>query len=258
MKIFVLCLLSLVFVNIYSQSDEDRQTSLSENLATEQYLEQVQEFSSLYYGKLHTPSLKGLMVGYYTPYLLPYGKTLSYEELGRYSRINDYYSEGSLVYNGIIYPRVTMLLDLYRDDLIVLLQGKNNNVIIDPLSVERAVIQGYHVFYLRKNNSKNCPDAGYYLLLEKNEYCTLMKKDAYHFIMQSTPQAALSRKVKYYLFKDNVYHQVSNKRSVLNVFEDKKTELDKYIKERNLGFEEDRREHSLTEVVKQYEKLKQQ
>jgi len=256
MKMIILSLLFLLFSNLHSQVSPD-DTPIADNISVSKYLDYTKDLSNLYYGKSHTPFLRGLMVGSYTPYLLPSGITITPDNNSTIPRLTDYYSEGKLIYNGVVYPKETMLLDLYRNDLIVFSPG-NFNIIIDPEKVEMAELQGYHIFYLKPNNFKDCPSKGYYLLLDDNDYCSLIKKDTYNFVKQTTPEATLIRNIKYYILKDEVYHQVSGKSSVLKVFDDKRKELDNFIKENNLEFNSTMKEYSMKLIVKQYEKLKRQ
>lgn len=255
MKTTILCFLLLFTSNIFCQHNTD--ILLPDNQIINNYLTSASEYSNLYYGKIHIPYLRELMVGSYTPYLLPANTQKIEDYDNNIPRLTDFYSEGRLIYNGILYPKENMLLDLYRNDLVIFSPG-NFNIILDPEKVEMAEVQGYHVYYLNDKKAIDAPQKGYYLLLEENEYCRLIKKDNYDFVKQSSPDAALVQNIRFYILKDETYHQVKSKRSVLKVFNDKRKELETYIKENRLEFDGVSREQVMRLVVKQYEKLKKQ
>lgn len=67
-------------------------------------------------------------------------------------------------------------------------------------------------------------------------------------------EASFRIKERYYVIKGNRCHPVKNKRTLLNLFPDKKKELNRYAREQRLNFKK-RPEQAFVTIVKQYEAL---
>jgi len=230
----------------------------------QEYMNNVGDESNLFYGRAHRPRLVGYW-GPYVTYLLPKGDRVLNEKNRQELKLADFYSEGEIIYNGVIYPKVTMLLDLYRDELIVVSTKSKYHIALDPVHLGFAEVHGQHVFYLPPDSRKNAPQPGHYLLLHKDDNCSVIKKEIFNFSNPTNltnymlTNYVMTKNIKFYILKDNIYYNVKSKGSVVNIFNSKKKELDKFVKENNLNFDnDDNRENSIIAIVKQYEKLNKQ
>jgi len=252
MKRHILFLLVCIFLCNHTQAQTSPKGNIDKvyyKLAAD-YMETVKNASNLFYGKIHIPYLRRLKEPY-----LPYLSENSGENTGTKQnlKIHDFYSKGRLCYGKAIYPEVYLLLDLFKNELIVFSPDKLYNIILDPEKVESAEVQGYHVIYLKPDGLKNCPEKGYYLKLYSGVYAFL-KKESY-IIIEKKAELFLKHKIKYFIIKDKEYFTVKSKRSILNTFKSHKKELNEFIKKNNLKFDDHNRESSIVQVVKQYESL---
>lgn len=165
------------------------------------------------------------------------------------SPTNGVFDEGKLFYDGVMYLKLPMRLDLYTDELMVLTPNITHRIILHPDRVGYAEFNGYRVEYINAGPEAKIPK-GYYAYLYSGK-CAALKKETFSFRRETSSLFNWSR--KYYIYKDGIYYQVKNKRTILNVFKSHKKELDKYIKDMNMDFKN--MELVLPMIVEQYEKL---
>lgn len=208
------------------------------NALMEQYLKEAQEKAQIYYGKEPLP---------YSPHI----KNHPYLMAG-------VFNGGLLSYDGIQYPNVNILLDLYRDQLLVLSPYNYSYIILQPGEVNFADMYGYRIIYFRPDGLKGCPPEGYYQLLYDGKYTVLEKQACSLFETRKgeVTEGTFNRSTKYYILKDGVYHTVKSKGSVLNVFKSHKKELNQYSKQQRLNFRKET-EKAIVSMVKQFETLNQ-
>ncbi len=160
------------------------------------------------------------------------------------------YSQGYLFHDGIIYSDITLRLDLMNDELIVLAPDRTSSVIVDHSKLDFAELHGYRVVYLNSNKENKLPSSGYYIQFHKGRF-PLYKRYTYPYV---TSMQNIKQTITYYIFKDAIYHKIGNKGDLLNVFNDRKKELEQFSKENKLNFNKDKDE-SFALVVEYYEKL---
>lgn len=231
----------------------------SANEVVKVYTDSIGKYQNLLYGQSHVTYIANLKNRYY-PYLQPKGYIFEYsvfsEPVKQTSDLKEMgYDEGKLLYDGILYPKLNMRLDLLQNQLVVLAPDLSYNVIVDPDKVEWAELFGYHLIYKNKNNSgvKNFPGEGYYLELFAGEG-SVLKRDSYYQIKRPG-EVFINRSVKYYFLKENVYYQVKNKKSLLNALRSHKKELEQYIRDNRISFDKDNFEDAIVSVVKYHEKF---
>jgi hypothetical protein len=166
------------------------------------------------------------------------------------------FTEGTLSYDGIVYPSIRMRLDLYHGRILVSPPGGIHEVILSPERINYAILHGYNVFNLYPDGLKGCPPPGYYLLLH-DANCKVISHPAcsMHEISKDGVVTGWFRfSTKYYILKDGAYHAVKSKGSVLKLFPSHRKELSRYINEQGLNFRRNT-EKAIVAVVKQYELL---
>lgn len=233
-KITILCLLFFLFIGkIYAQQDLVQPVS---EAIIQDYLSKAKEYSVIYSGKLQYP---------YDPNIVnhPYLTTSEY-------------SEGSLSYNNIVYTKVLMRLDLYKDELIVLTPDKLYNVFLENEKFEYARFNDYLVIPSVQNRWKDAPSGKYILLLHDGKYSVIKKYllDLQTRVQSTHVEREFTIKERYYICKDGRCYSVKSKGSVLKLFPDKKRELNSYAKMHKLNFGKNT-ESAIVEMVKHYETL---
>ncbi len=252
MEKYVIALSLFMFTFLQSNAQilpKEQSKDLVDNCA-KAYIESLGEQSILFYGKeqLHLPyNLKN-------PYLK--AKEIQMRVVdGEVLEVTNSsgYHQGRLVYDGVVYPQVTMRLDLYKNELIAMSPVLNNNIVLDPLKVGYASLYDYHIVHLQYNSLKKSLPEGYYLQLYFGKYPVYKK---YFYTLDKTPvSASLKESLKYFVYKDGVYHTIKNKGSLLKVLKSNKKELEQYMRDNKLSFGQNSIENTFVLVVKQYEKL---
>lgn len=165
---------------------------------------------------------------------------------------------GTLSYDGIRYPGINIMLDTYRDQLLVHTPNRMSYVILQPEKVDYAELFGYRIIYFYPDGLKNAPSEGYYQLLYDGKCKVLGRQTCSLFETRKDAivEGQFNKSIKYYILKDGVYHTVKSKGSVLKVFKSHKKELNQYSRQQRLNFRKET-EKAIVSIVRQYETLNQ-
>lgn len=161
------------------------------------------------------------------------------------------WQSGHVDYDGVTYQSVPLLYDLVQDEIVVgHFNGTDGISLIKPL-VKSFQLLGHTFFYLPENKEGKVPlAAGFYdcLFEGKVQLWARHTKTLEQYNKATKSAGYFPLKVRYFLKKNQEYHQVQNKREVLQVFADKKEEVEAFIKENKLSFSK-RREEDLKKVA---------
>ncbi len=151
------------------------------------------------------------------------------------------YRYGDLLYDNIMYDSIQMRLDVYRDELILLVPGNNYSVVLHPGTFSYARLPGYRILY--SGSEAGLPFTGYYIELYRGKYslyekpsCTIDKS-----IVNSRVVYTFRQKSNYYILKEGIYHQVKNANSLNKVFPGQKKEIKQFSHSTGLTFKNDPR-----------------
>ena len=223
----LLCL--IIWSGCLFAQDVERQ-QLIDNYVIE-YLRILSNQSALYYGKAQEGHQRALNH--------PYLKDMQY-------------AKASLSYFGITYPEALLRLDWSRDELVI--QSPDfQNIVLAPENVDFAELHGEHIVYFRRDSLRGCPSTGYYILLYSGN-CRVLEKQTTMLLIDKKAEYYYSITTNFYLYKDNIYHRVWNKRTLLKVLHPYKKELKRFISTHNLRFRRDAPEF-IRQTVSEYEKL---
>lgn len=182
----------------------------------QQYLDMVKEYAVIYNGEMEEG---------YTPAL--------YQNFPYY--INPNFASGDLYFNNNLYTNQQLRLDLYKDELIVLVPGKQFNKIIDFHGVDKATIHGVTIVY--KDKSSNL-SSGYYIQLYTSSSMEMLQKITAEIDKVNLgDKRSFKIKEQFYLIqkgKNPVI--VKNKNTFIKLFPGYKKEINSYIKQNNLKF----------------------
>ena len=208
-----------------------------------EYLYAVDNQSQLYYGKEQENY-------HYLHLNHPAIRTLNHSYLIDYN-----YTKARLSYHKVIYPEAMLRLDFYNDELVVF-SPDLRNIVLTPDNVDFAEMHGQTIIYFRSDSLPGCPSNGYYILLH-SENCKVLKRQTAR-LATSAENTRIEYffvfSIKYYLFKDGVYHTVKNKRGLLNVLHPYKSEMRRFISSNRLKFKRNADE-LISLTVKEYEKI---
>lgn len=225
---------------VYTQEKKTTlENPLNEKTISVNYFDTAKDQSPIYIGKLHTPYPRNVIGN---PYLL-----------------NDKPSKGDLCYDGILYPDISMRLDIYKNELLLLSSDTLYNIVLDNERVEYAYLHDNKYEYLSLEEYKKVP-SGYYRSLYNSSFCQVLKNESASLKKKERDREVLLEFIhnkNYYLLIDGIYYPVKNKGTLLNVLQSHKKELNRYIKLYKIDFKHSFDE-ALVSVVKEYEKLIQQ
>lgn len=241
----ICCLTEYSYAQVTKTKDSDGLI----NEYAQKYIESAKDYAVLFNG-LDQPKLINNIK---SAYLRAKGyKELDgwgYETFNIESSVNGKFNEGDLLYDGVVYPKVSMRLDLYTDELMVLSPNITYRVVLDPERVGYANFNGYHIVYVPSNAKVNLPKGYYQQLYSGSTF--VLRKESFNYSRQSESLVNWTR--KYYICKEGISYNVKNKKAVLKVFKSHKKELERYIKDMSINFND--MESALPLVVEQYDKL---
>lgn len=168
---------------------------------------------------------------------------------------------GTVHYYETIYTKAPLQYDLKEDQLVI--QPSFNPLqfkLVDE-HVKYFVLAGHTFVRLVKNDTARYSlPTGYYDLvvdgpaqmLAKRTKKTQTRRGLYGL------EGSYSEEAAFYLQKDNAFHAVSSRKSILRLLSDKKTNLESYARERRLKFKKATQEAAITELVRHYNSLQNQ
>lgn len=179
---------------------------------------------------------------------LPYFQELitggQYQEPSRLIEGDPYYfsrqfEKGSLTINGITYPEVPLLYDVYRDQVVTFHPVFNQKILIKPEKIGGFQLVNNSQFRYFPGNEGHLRDGnGIYEVLGEGEYFALAKR-----YKTTKPQRDISKyddiyveKTDYFLWKSGEFFPVSREARVLDVLGLEKKDVRKELKEMNFNF----------------------
>jgi hypothetical protein len=203
------------------------------------YQEQSGVFSPLYNGKI-PPEYRMLYDGTY------------------FLESENYYT-GTVVYNGKQYVDIQMNLNAHLDELYVKIPQYNSNTILLKAHVTSFTLDNMEFLHVVRNLFPGAPESGYYRVLFSGDEVMVLKKTK-KLMNSATPDVEMTvthvfnESTSWYIVRNGIFHPVKRKASVIRVLRDKRKELNRHIRENNLGFGKEDRDASLASCAARYEK----
>lgn len=161
----------------------------------------------------------------------------------------DSFQKGEVFYNGVLYKNVDLLYDLSHDNVIVKYSGDVNLVLV-PEKTGYFNLPG-HLFV--KGSDAPSVRQGFYDLLFDGKIQILVKrtKEQVPWSKSFEFNSVFVQTNNYFIYKDGNYKRVKSKKEILDVLEDRKTELKDFISKNKLDFRKDF-EKALVQTAKYY------
>ena len=166
---------------------------------------------------------------------------------------NNQYAEARLSYNRVVYTEALLRLDLNRDELITYSPGFRN-IVLFPENVDFAELHDKHIIYFRRDNLPGCPSSGYYFLLHSGNCKVLEKQTATLMLNSSSGESYYGFSTLFYLYKEDGYYTIRNKKGLLKALNPYKKELKHFISSNHLRFRRNA-EDFIKQTVSEYEKI---
>jgi hypothetical protein len=162
---------------------------------------------------------------------------------------------GSLTYDGISYD-VPLEYDLAQDQLVI--RNYADNILIS-LVAERTShfsIGPFHFSYFGTGASR-LQDPGFYQELFAGSHVTLLARKHKNLVFPSTndEQPNYVQINTYFLLLEGSSYKIDSEKELLDVLNDRKEELKKYIRKNHLSFKH-HLEESLDQTIAYYQQLK--
>jgi hypothetical protein len=165
----------------------------------------------------------------------------------------DDWAFGDILYDDEYYKDIPLFYDIYHDKVITehILNGSKLELISEK--VARFSFAGHNFVRLQEDEAKAISTGFYDLLYDGDTkvYCRreklLRRKVESHDILET-----FDERNRIFILKSGIYYPVRKKRSVLDVLEDKKSELKSYMKDNTIAFKADR-EKAIVQLAKHYD-----
>jgi hypothetical protein len=161
---------------------------------------------------------------------------VQYKDLPYYMNAN--FTEATIVYRNNYYPNQRVRLDLFHEQLIILEPEKLYGIILDSHNVDKVFMYNKTIVWLIPTKESGLK-SGYYIHLFEGNKLQLYCKEKYlpQQIFQSHSVInSFEHNVRYYLFYNNKYYPVKNKGSFYKIFPQYKKQINKYVKDNKLNF----------------------
>jgi hypothetical protein len=169
------------------------------------------------------------------------------------------FTPGSVYYDGLYYTGVPMLYDLYSDEVAVLLYNHYSKFSLIKYRVKSFDFLDHHFVNIDADTINNGSGikSGYYDELYNGKTEVLVKHSK--SVQTNTGGTAASERYynasrDFYIRKNKVYYSVSSQGSLIDIFKDKKKELQQYVKANQIRFRRDP-EEAMVKVATYYDHL---
>jgi len=182
------------------------------------YLQQVGDYADIYNGKVEAVY-----------------SVLLYKNFPYYMNFD--YAEASIIYRNNYYPGQKVRLDLYKEQLILLVPGKQFGIVVSFQNTEKVYM--YNKTFVRLIPPKESGlKPGFYIQLLKKEKMQLYRKEYFNLVQKEMIYYGFERGTRHYLVYNNRYHPVKNKGSFSKIFPQHKKSINKFAKDNKLNFKQ--------------------
>ena len=173
---------------------------------------------------------------------------------------------GSVFYDGILYRGVRMLYDLVQDNVVIVRYSNNKEMSEEYKNILRMDLirdqvswfnlPGHEFMKLDRDSSTRNMAGGFYdRVIDGNIKLFIRREKRY---VEDIKGTELERRFElhnyYYIKKAGVFYRLKSKKSVLQLFKDKKKELSAFTKKNKIKFKKNQ-ENFIIEVSRYYDTL---
>jgi hypothetical protein len=162
---------------------------------------------------------------------------------------------GSVVYDSVYYPDLSVFFDDYRQYLVVVDQFFKLKLINEKVSSFQIGDHHFVRFPISKNNG--LPYSGYYEVIYSGRSRVLKRIVKNYREQLSIPEGItriLDEQVHYFIKRGEIFEPVNSKRELLNFMNDHRKDVQKFIRKKGLSYHEDM-ENILIQAASYYDQL---
>lgn len=171
---------------------------------------------------------------------------------------SDMMSNGSIVYENVLYPNIPMLFDEVTD--VIVLKDEAHLIQLVIQKVDRFTLSDNNFIRIVKDSTNNSliSKEGFYNILYEGRLSVLKQEVKSVKVDISSAAEGIVRTIEvkqyYFIKKNNEFYLINSKKDVLELFNDHKKAINDYIKSNKLNFRNDK-ETLLTKICAYYEQL---
>jgi hypothetical protein len=166
--------------------------------------------------------------------------------------------EGSVFYDGNLYEHVNLQYDIAKDELVIKNFQQNATIKLISQKVKHFTLQQHSfVYFLPDNKAADIMPEGFYEKLLSSNISVLAKRQKKFTLALNADDnsSKYSEYNSYFLQKQDGYFAVTDKRSLLTVLNDRKSQLKQYIRDNKISFTKDL-EDAIIKIVMYYNQQK--
>lgn len=240
MRFLALTLLLTIFFSVTKAQDlasDSTAFKKAKEYAVSLYHENIQKESGLYNGRQYIVYAQTIEDG------IPFFET---SEL----------TNGNVTYWGVEYKNVPLMFDILKEQLITLVPSTNYLIKLQPEKVSSFEILNHQFIRIVKDSINKNIKPGFYDVLY-NGNIALYKKET-----KTLNEDLSSGKLRnfiledsaYYIKKNGVFFEVNNKRSLLDAFQEKKKEVQEFMRKNKLKIRNDKN-NALPKIAAFYDSI---
>ncbi len=152
----------------------------------------------------------------------------------------NYCTPAVIRYNGTWYKNVPVLYDIYNDEMVAETPENRTKYILQYGKLSDVYLGNHYYIYIN-NKVNTLLRPGYYDQLYTGKSQVLVKrvKTFDNRVASQGVETIYQDQNEIYVRKENTYYLVAGKNSLLKIFKDKKKELNQYIKDNKIKFNDD-------------------
>jgi hypothetical protein len=218
--------------------------ALSQGTANQQVIENTIASYNKAIGQ-HSQLYRGAIYEYYDP--IRSGSPYFKDSIG--------FTNGSILYYGIHYKNVPLIYDQYLKQVVTLLHNNYSKLFLMNEGISAFDMYGHHFIRLLPDELNNKMDAEFYdELYNSSKLQLLVKRVKKRQIESLTSKIVFYPSDTYYIKKGATYKSVKTKGQVLDVLNDKKQELKKYLKDNHIDYS-DNKEQAMVMLLTYYDSI---
>jgi len=168
----------------------------------------------------------------------------------------NHWKTGTVIYDGYNYSNVSLMYDIYADEVIMLYNNHFLKISLLSNQVSSFDLLGNHFIYI-KNDPANNLTTGFYNELYHGKMQVLA-----HYSKSIQTNNDISGNIisyfnpgkDYYLFKDGKYYKVNSQGTFLNLLKDHKKQIREFIRANNIKYKNSP-EEAMASIAAHYDNL---
>jgi hypothetical protein len=170
------------------------------------------------------------------------GYLFAFKDGGHPFFYKDDFLQGTIVYDNILHPEVKLKYDEVKE--VIIFEDATHRIQLVGDRISRFSIMGNDFVRITKDTGKNAlVSTGFYQMLYDGNITVLKKevKSIREVLVSNTEgiYRYIDAKKYYYINWDNEYYAVKRKKSLLNLFKNRRKEVQQHIKRNKLNFKKD-------------------